>query len=292
MTKARAAASIAAAAAMISLTFATTDVAAWGAQGHRLVALFAAEHLTPTARENVAWLIGPETMADVASWADGYLQGNFQTSFWHYVNIPAAATSYDRDRDCPRQPGVAAGASADRWRDCVVDRIPYNEERLANRALDRADRAVALKFLVHFVGDLHQPYHALGVERGGNGILVSVFGRTACGSAPAPPSPCNLHSVWDSALIAHRQLDDGAYLRVLRELVRKNGWTTDSPGSAVDWAMQSKRIARLALLAQQGIVDEAYYRAHIGEIDQRLAQGGLRLAALLNRSLKSSPPNQ
>jgi nuclease S1 len=292
MTKARAATSVAAAVAIISFTLATTEVAAWGIQGHRLVALLAVEHLTPTARQYVAWLIGPETLPDVASWADGYLQGNFQTSFWHYVNIPADAPSYDRDRDCPRQPGVATGSSADRWRDCVVDRIPYHEERLANMALDRADRAIALKFLVHFVGDLHQPYHALGVERGGNGILVSVFGRSECGSDPARPSPCNLHSVWDSALIAHRQLDDGAYLRVLRELVRKNGWTTDSPGSAVDWAMQSKRIARPALLAQQGIVDEAYYRAHIGDIDQRLAQGGLRLAALLNRSLKSSPPHQ
>jgi hypothetical protein len=93
-------------------------------------------------------------------------------------------------------------------------------------------------------------------------------------------------------LIAHRQLDDAAYLRLLRELIRKNGWTVDSPGSTVDWAMESKRIATRALLAQQGIVDETYYRAHIGEIDQRLAQGGLRLAALLNRSLKSSPPHQ
>jgi hypothetical protein len=291
MTKAGTRFLLVVAAAIICFRLATTDVAAWGGQGHRLVALLAAEHLTTTARANVAWLIGPETLADVASWADGYLQGNFQTSFWHYVNIPADAPTYDRDRDCPRQPGVAAGTAADRWRDCVVDRIPYHEERLANAALDRADRAIALKFLVHFVGDLHQPYHALGVERGGNGILVSVFGRSECGGDPARPSPCNLHAVWDSGLIAHRQFDDAAYLRVLRELIRKNGWTSDSPGSAVAWAMQSKGIAAPALLAQQGIVDEAYYRAHIAEIDQRLAQAGLRLAALLNRSLKSSPPH-
>jgi hypothetical protein len=292
MTKARAAASITVAVAIISFTLATTDVAAWGSQGHRLVALLAAEHLTPAARENVVWLIGPETLPDVASWADGYLQGNFQTSFWHYVNIPADASSYDRNRDCPHQPGVASGSAADRWRDCVVDRIPYHEERLANTALDRADRAIALKFLVHFVGDLHQPFHALGVERGGNGILLSVFGHSECGDDPARRRTCNLHEVWDGALIAHRQLDDAAYLRLLRELIRKNGWTVDSPGSTVDWAMESKRIATRALLAQQGIVDETYFRAHIGEIDQRLAQGGLRLAALLNRSLKSSPPHQ
>lgn len=266
------------------------NVGAWGGQGHRLVASLAAEYLTPTARDNVTWLIGPTKLPEIASWADVYLQGNFQTSFWHYTNIPASATTYDRDRDCPRQPGVAAGAPADKWRDCVVDRIPYNEERLKNTSLDRADRAIALKFLVHFVGDLHQPYHALGVERGGNGVFVSIFGRTECGNDPARPVPCNLHSVWDSALIDHRSLDDAAYLAVLRGVIRLNGWSLEAPGNAVEWAMQSRDLARSALLPQHGVVDEAYYRAHIVEIDQRLALAGLRLAALLNRSLTSDPP--
>jgi len=266
----------------------TMRVAAWNWQGHRLVALLATEHLTPAARASVDALIGPETLADVASWADGYLQGNFQTSFWHYVNIPPGASSYDRDRDCPRQPGVNAGSFADKWRDCVVDRIPYHEERLANTSLDRADRAIALKFLVHFVGDLHQPYHALGVERGGNGVQVSIFGRTECGNDPARPTPCNLHSVWDAALIEHRGLDEAAYLRTLRDLIARNRWTTGSPGNPVEWAMQSKAIASAALLPQHGVVDEQFYRAHIGEVDQRLAQAGLRLAALLNRSLTAS----
>jgi nuclease S1 len=291
MTKPRSASLLVAAAAMLCSGLARRELVAWSGQGHRLVALLAAEHLTPTARANVAWLIGPQTLPEIASWADGYLQGNFQTSFWHYVNIPADALTYDRDRDCPRQPGVAAGTAADRWRDCAVDRIPYHEERLANTALDRADRAIALKFLVHFVGDLHQPFHALGVERGGNGIWVAVFGRSECGDDPLRRRPCNLHEVWDGALIAHRQFDDAAYLKLLRELIQKNRLTTDSPGSAVAWAMESKNLARPALLPPQGIVDEAYYRAHIGEIDQRLAQAGLRLAALLNRSLKSLPPH-
>lgn len=282
---------IAASAAALSIcVLFPTRMHAWGAQGHWLVASLAAEYLTPTAGANVAWLIGPEKLADVASWADVYLQGNFQTSFWHYTNIPASATAYDRDRDCPRQPGVDAGATADKWRDCVVDRIPYNEERLANTSLDRADRAIALKFLVHFVGDLHQPYHALGVERGGNGVFVSIFGRTECGTDPARPVRCNLHSAWDTALINHRSLDDAAYLAVLRGVIRTNRWSLAAPGNAVEWAIQSKALAQSALVAQNGLVDEQYYRAHISEIDQRLALAGLRLAALLNRSLTSDPP--
>jgi len=262
------------------------SVHAWGAQGHRLVAALATEYLTPAARANVETLLGPETLPDVASWADGFRQDNYQTFFWHFVDIPTDAPAYDRDRDCPRQPHIEAGAVEDRWRDCAVDRILYQEQRLANPALDRADRAIALKFLVHFVGDLHQPFHALGFEAGGNGVLVSIFGRSECGNGAAKPVPCNLHSAWDAALIAHRGLDDAAYLAVLREVVRKNRWTTDAPGTPAEWAMQSKTAAKAALVPQRGIIDEAYYRAHIGVIEERLALAGLRLAAVINRSVK------
>ena len=76
----------------------------------RLVALLASHRLTPRAQQNVTWLLGDETLADVSSWADQYLEGNTQTALWHYLNIPPGATGYDRDRDCPLQPGVTAGA--------------------------------------------------------------------------------------------------------------------------------------------------------------------------------------
>ncbi len=253
---------------------------AWGAQGHRLVALLATERLTPAARRNVEALLGPESLADVASWADRYLEGNRQTFYWHFLNIPPDATSYDRDRDCPLQPGVVKGERGDTWRDCAVDRILYNRERLADTTLDRADRAIALKFLVHFVGDLHQPFHALGVGHGGNDVHVSVFGSETCGNYP-----CNLHSVWDGSLIAHRALDDAHYLQVLNELIQKNDWASRPPGGPAAWAMQSHDLGNAALLPEHGVVDEAYYVKHIPIVDQRLSLGGLRLAALLNEVL-------
>ena len=78
----------------------SSTAAGWGAQGHRLVALLASHRLTPRAQQNVTWLLGDETLADVSSWADQYLEGNTQTALWHYLNIPPNATSYDRDRDC------------------------------------------------------------------------------------------------------------------------------------------------------------------------------------------------
>jgi hypothetical protein len=264
---------------------APAHVGAWNAQGHRLVALVAANHLTPAARLQVQALLGEETLADVASWADTYLLGNNQTSFWHYVNIPPDAASYDRGRDCPRQPAVAAGARGDVWRDCVVDRIRYNQERLADTSLDRADRAVALKFLVHLVGDVHQPLHALGVERGGNGIRVSVFGSPECRYDDGTPYPCNLHGVWDTELLNRRRLGDQAYVAELERVITQRQWSRTDVASSEVWAMESHALARRALLPAQGAVDEAYYAAHIATVDERLAFAGWRLASMVNRAL-------
>ena len=206
---------------------------AWGGQGHRLVGLIAADRLTPVAKQNVAWLLDGQTLEDVASWPDTITGEQVQTSYWHYLNIAPDATGYDRDRDCPKQPGVEAGSRSDRWRDCVVDRIAYWEERLANPKLDRADRATALKFVVHFIGDLHQPFHALGVGRGGNDIKVRVFGQSDCGNDPARPSPCNLHSVWDSRLIARHNLDDPTYSASLKKLIDDRRFAAQPAGTPV-----------------------------------------------------------
>lgn len=261
----------------------------WGFQGHRLVGLIAATRLTPVARQNVTWLLDQQTLADVSSWADDYRDDAYQTFYWHFLNIPPHATGYDRDRDCPRQPGARAGSRVDRWRDCAVDRILYNQERLGNLSLDRADRAVALKFLVHIVGDLHQPFHALGVEQGGNGVLVSWFGSSDCSNDPAKPLPCNLHSIWDTRLIERRALSDAQYVGALEALIAKHGWGSRPAGAPEEWAVQSFLLSKAALLPQKANVDEPYYRKQIPVIDERLALGGLRLAALLNRTLTTPP---
>lgn len=261
---------------------------AWGAQGHRLVGLIAAERLTPVARQHVAWLLDGQTLAEVSSWADSVTSEQVQTSYWHYLNIPPEARGYDRDRDCPRQPGTAAASRGDRWRDCVVDRILYWEERLGNPKLDRADRATALKFVVHLIGDLHQPFHALGVGRGGNDVHVRVFGQSDCGIDPARPAPCNLHSVWDGRLIARRNLDDPSFVAVLQKVIVSKGFGSQPSGTPAQWAEQSFKLAKEALVTPDTNIDEAYFRRHIGVIEDRLALGGVRLAAVLNRALATA----
>ena len=272
-----------------TLAFATDAVRAWGGQGHRLVGLVAAERLTSAAKQQVAHLLDGQSLADVSSWADTITADQVQTSWWHYLNIPPDAAGYDRDRDCPRQPNAAIGSRGDRWRDCVVDRIGYWEQRLGDLTLDRADRATALKFVVHFIGDLHQPFHSLGVGRGGNDVRVRVFGETNCGKDAQKPTPCNLHSVWDGRLIAHRNLDDRAYMDVLRKLVAARSLGSGSPGTPAEWAEQSWKLAKEALVTPGTNIDEAYFTRHIRVIDERMALGGVRLAAVLNRVLTSRP---
>ena len=266
---------------------ASASLHAWSGQGHRLVGLVAAERLTPIARENVRWLLDGRSLADVSSWADDIRNDQQQSGFWHYLNIPSDARGYDRNRDCPRQPGVAEGSRADRWRDCAVDRILFWEERLQDTTLDRIDRGTALKFLVHFIGDLHQPFHTLGVARGGNDVTVRVFGEANCGNDPAKPSPCNLHAVWDGRLIERRKTDDRAYVAQLQKLIVDRRLAAQPAGTPAQWAEQSFRLGKDALVTSGTNIDETYYRRHIAVIDERLALAGVRLAAVLNRSLIS-----
>ena len=266
-----------------------SSLLAWGGQGHRLVGLVAANHLSRVARQNVTWLLDGQSLAEVSSWADGQVADWQQTAPWHYLNIPPDASGYHRDRDCPRQPGVDAGSRGDRWRDCAVDRITYWEQRAADRTLDRADRATALKFAVHFIGDLHQPFHALGVGRGGNDVLVRVFGSANCSNDPAKPFACNLHSVWDSRLIARRALDDAAYVAVLEKLIAVRNWVGQPPGTPAEWAEQSWALGKKALVAPDTNIGETYYRTYLPVIDERLALGAVRLAAALNRIFVTAP---
>lgn len=260
---------------------------AWGAQGHRLVAAIAEGRLTPVARQNVRWLLDGVSLAEIATWADAQEDDLRQTSSWHYVNIPATAAGYDRNRDCPRQPRTASGSRADRWRDCVVERILYAEMQVADVALDRADRATALKFLVHLVGDVHQPFHAIADGRGGNGIPVTLFGSPTCGGRGG--APCTLHQVWDTGLLARRRLSDQRYLASLDGVVQTRA-RRGVGGTAAEWAKESRDIARAALLRDNADAGDTYYVTYIGVIDERLAIAGLRLAQLLNRNLPAAPP--
>jgi hypothetical protein len=252
---------------------------AWGREGHRLTALVAEQYLTPAAKEQVTLLLGKETMVEIAPWADAYREEHSETAKWHYVDIPGTEVKFDRNRDCP----LSQTDPKSPWRDCVTDRILYFEGRLGDESLSTKERAIALKFLVHFMGDVHQPFHAMGDERGGNNISVSFLGSRICGSYK-----CNLHSVWDDTIIEDQRLNEKKYTEKLLQEIKDNQWERMAGGEPTTWANISHHYAVQAMAPNGAFLTRAYVTEESKIVDAQLALGGLRLARVLNRIL--APP--
>jgi len=166
----------------LTLNFAQArPVLAWGDDGHQVVALVAQAFLAPDVRKKVAALLAADTdsltqhdIASSATWADRYRDANIdnsreRTSQWHFVDIEISSPNLDQA--CFNHPSVPPGklASDGPSADCVVDKIREFSDELATPATDLEEQIMALKFLLHFVGDMHQPLHASDDnDRGGN----------------------------------------------------------------------------------------------------------------------------
>ena len=255
---------------------------AWGREGHRLTALVAEHYLTPAAQAQIKELLGSETLADVAPWADEYRSQHPETGSWHYVDIPKDQEKYDRTRDCP----ASTANPKSPWRDCVADRILYFEGQLGDDTLPRDQRAIALKFLVHLIGDIHQPLHAIGDDRGGNNIRVTFLGASQCGAYN-----CNLHGVWDESIIEHRGLSEDKYTAVLLQEIQDNHWEKMSGGTPSTWAEISHHYAVNAYAPNGALLGHDYVAEQDKVVDAELALGGLRLAHVLNRIFTAPEPD-
>jgi hypothetical protein len=270
----------AAIAGVLLFGFAAPRSWAWGREGHRLTALVAEAYLTPATKAQIAELLNvkitdKDAIADIASWADDYRQGHPETAPWHFVDIPSTAPTYDRKRDCP-----ASNDAASPWRDCAADRILYFEGRLADTSLPLAERAIALKFLVHLIGDVHQPFHAIGDARGGNGVNITFLGSNQCGTFK-----CNLHGVWDESLIEQRHLSETKYTDALLAEIKENHWESLAGGSPTIWVNASHKYAVNALAPDGAMLRHDYVDEETKVVDSQLALGGLRLAHVLNHIL-------
>ncbi len=265
------------------LAFLPTQLFSWSAKGHAIIADIASARLTPATKKNVKLLLGNDTLSSVASWADDVRKDRDATYGWHFVDIPKEAGGFSDTRDCFR-PDEKHPTSQTDHQNCVVDRIEMFEKVLVDENALRTDRVEALKFLVHFVGDVHQPLHAIDEARGGNDIKVTAFGSADCGKYP-----CNLHGVWDYSLVEHTGYPQDQYVRHLQDLIRTNHLEEKAVGRAEDWANESFQDARKIIADHGTSVDDAYYQTNIGLVDERLALAGVRLAALLNDTLGRIP---
>lgn len=240
---------------------------AWGPEGHRLIAQLAEKHLNAKARAEIARLLAPgESLASVASWADDVRPKRPETAPWHYINIPITAQDRNWIRYC-------AGNQ------CVVTAIPHFRALLADTTLPSVERAEALKFLVHFAGDIHQPLHCGDhQDRGGNQVPVLFHNRAN-----------NLHSVWDTPLLLEAERQPGWKDRVLRKSAFFERRRL-ARGQPQDWAWQSYEISRTFAYAYLPSARPAslpgdYAAKAAPYIELQIRRAGLRLAALLNQTL-------
>jgi nuclease S1 len=271
---------------------------AWGDPGHRIVAHLAARLLTESAGHQVSeLLVENESLDTVAVWADT-LRGSFntpgirpETPRWHFVDIPLQA-DYDAARDCPETPNGG----------CVVSAVAMFQGVLASKrpGYYANSRAEALKFLVHLVGDLHQPLHCVDDQDAGGNLkrVVWLGGEVS-----------KLHAVWDDGILGESMRRAGLadalkYAdRLFAELSAPQRQEASPPASTtptvVDratletWARAAHAIARHAY-ADIGAKDAnnryhlgtAYYTAHKAEVDDQLKRAGIRLARILNENLR------
>ncbi len=247
---------------------------AWGTLGHRLVALLAEEELDPQARAEIIALLAGEpdpSLAGIANWADE-LRGSDpdlgrKSARWHYVNVGEHDCRYDAERDCP-------GGN------CVVEAIPAQTAILADRARSKQERLQALKFVVHFIGDVHQPMHAgYAHDRGGNDYQVNYEGKGS-----------NLHSLWDSGLLNHAGLSEADWLQRLRAQPSPTQLSSTMTPPSVTWAEQSCAIAtRPGVYPNGHVLDWTYYATHLPIAESQLRLAGARLAQTLNMALQAAP---
>ena len=248
---------------------------AWGRLGHRIVGELAEMQLSPAARTEVQRLLAGEpepTLAGVSYWADDLRASNpsvaRRTSRWHYLNFPRGDCHYVPPRDCPDG-------------QCVVAAINRNFLALSDRQRPDAERTEALKYLVHFVADVHQPLHAgFGDDRGGNDYQLNVLNTAT-----------NLHAVWDTRILEQRRLDATAYAQVLsRQSPLAFDASNRSDRPAVEWAEQScALVAAPDFYPPKGRLDEAYLQNHQVIAERRLRQAGARLAKMINYALDPRP---
>jgi hypothetical protein len=237
----------------------------WGSEGHRIIADIAWDHLNAAALKSLRPFLGNNDLASISTWVDDIRNDRPETGPWHYVDIPPDSGGYD-PKYCPDE-------------NCVVARINQFARILGDPQQPFAARSEALKFLVHFVGDLSQPFHAMADARGGNDIPVTVFGSAQCGDYP-----CNLHSVWDTELILHTGLREHRYAHELEEMIAVDHLRAGSADPAA-WANDSLQLAKQAWVQPQTNIDEGYYLRERPVVDRQLALAGLRLARLLNEEL-------
>ena len=277
-------------------SLAALPASAWGPQGHRTVGAIADRLLSPAAHAAVAQLLaqdldkfgnpsGRSTLESVSVWADEIRGTPESRPRWHYDDLPLCG-AIARPLSCPED-------------ECNSAQLHRLAGVLADARASARERDEALKWVVHLLGDIHQPLHAAdNSDHGGNNVQVALSGVRTRGRV-------SLHGAWDGELVqlalhtrGHQQppAENATLAAEARGLARRFG-----QGSPDSWALESNQLARRVAYAFPGfacnhvpagfvLLDGAYQARAVPIVRERLLLAGARLAALLNQTLAPASP--
>ena len=238
---------------------------AWGQNGHRITGAIAQQYLSADAQTAIAKLLPNEDLAEVSTYADEMRSDpsvfwKKTASPWHYVTIPSGHI-YHHDH---------APAEGD-----AITALEHFTQSLKDPNTSFEDKQLALRFIVHIIGDLHQPMHVgTGKDKGGNDVKLQFFWKDS-----------NLHSVWDTGLIEQRELSYTEWTNWLSKKItaeQAQQWMETNPQV---WMKESAEIRDTAYPATDKISYDYLYQ-HMPSVKQRLQMGGIRIAAYLNMIFK------
>ncbi|MGB7844285.1 MAG: S1/P1 nuclease [Candidatus Acidiferrum sp.] len=305
-----------------ALLFAPSSASAWGCKGHQTVALIAEKQLTPEARQFIEKLLAEnpvdpqlkrycgnanrDLLVDASTWPDD-ARSDLKNGPWHYIDIPRGAPRG------PIEPFCGSGG-------CVTKAIADQLVILKDKNADPRKRADALRYLIHLVGDLHMPLHAMtNNDQGGNCDPVRYFRRRPHEQHNSYTP--NLHSLWDTAILERDMegADPSEYADFLAQLFASDFSTWQNAGIHLDeWAWESHSLAESVVYGELTpkiptespvpirscadadnigermmqlhlYIGQSYQEAAAPVIQEQLARAGVRLAMILNDAAKLSP---
>lgn len=238
---------------------------AWGVLGHRIVGQIAETYLTKHARNEIAKILGNESIAMSSNWAD-FIKSDPAYNYvsnWHYINFEGGL-SHEQ---------VQAYLAIDTATDAYT-KINFLVAELKNKTLEQDKKAMYLKLLIHIAGDVHQPMHTgRPDDRGGNGIKVTWFG-----------AHLNLHQIWDERLIDFQQLSYTEYACAINFTTKEQ--VADLQRQPIgEWIYQSYQYAQKIygdITEPDQKLDYKYNFNYVSILNKQLLEGGVHLAGLLN----------
>ncbi len=287
-------------ACLLSLFCITAPAYAWGDEGHEVIGLIADHYLEPAVRAKVNAILAEDrtnltSSAQIdreATWADKFRDSDRnttkvhynQTRKWHFVDLelegPDLQTACFGRPALPKETPASLGPADD----CVVDKIDEFTAELEKSTTSKQERRLALEFLLHFVGDIHQPLHAGDDhDRGGNLKIVTAPGI----------GPNNLHHDWDTEYVARLGSNATTIAQQLIATITEAQRARWATGTAADWAIESFGVAKAhaygllpaAESPNHYQLSAAYVSDATNVTEEQLSKAGVRLAFVLNHAL-------